>query len=257
MKQIVAALYLSLCAGLACAQAPRDEAALRACFARNVPQLSLSEDILLTKTTPDGNVRRLAGSWYWQARKDGQNGMLRLTLPKDLAGAAYLFLGAGKRQDYYLYLPTVKKVKHVTGATTAQSLFDTGLSAFDLKFLFSGLRGGRLVYLGKARGAARPSTLWRYEPPEDPDILYDRVDLTVDDAWCLATRVDLYGGVPWKILTVDATSVQKIQGRWLASVATLNDLRTRSTTRIELYKPKIDQALSPDLFHPKRFYLQR
>ena len=236
------------------AQAPLNEQALRECLSRSLPQHSLSENITVVQTNADGSRRRISGNWYWQVNGDAQNGMLRLTAPADLAGAAYLFLGTQQRQDYYLYLPSVNKVRHVTGATTAQSLFDSGISAFDLKFLFSGLRGGHLQALGPAMLGTRSATRWRYVPPSDPDILYDRVDLTIDDGWCLPVRADLYGGVPWKVLTVDTASVQKVDGRWLASILNLKDLREGSNARIELRNPVIDTALSPDLFKPSRFY---
>lgn len=255
------AVLAGVAAGSACSAAgaapAADETELRACFAKSLPQRSLSESIVITQTAADGTRRRIAGDWYWRINGDGQNGMLRLTAPKDLAGAAYLFLGSGQRQDYYLYLPSVKKVRHVTGATTAQSLFESGISAFDLKFLFSGLRGGRLQPLGAVTEASRPATRWRYQPPADPDILYDRVDLTVDDDWCLPVRAELYGGVPWKTLTIEPNSVQRVEGRWLATVLNLKDLREGSTSRIELRDPVIDADLSPDLFNPSRYYRSR
>lgn len=236
------------------AAAARDEASLRACLAANLPQRTLAQDIVMTQTDATGGRRRLVGSWYWQRGEQEHKAMLRLSAPADLAGGSYLFLSKGGKETFYVYLPAVRKVRQVTGATIAQSLFGSGLSAFDLKFLFSGLQGGRFSRIGTTMVGGRPAEQWRYLPPADPDILYDRLDLTIDTAWCLPLKADLYGGVPWKTLELDTASVKQVNGRWTPGRARLTDLRERTTTEIQLRTEKVDVPLSADLFRPNRFY---
>lgn len=240
------------------AVAARDEAALRSCLAANLPQKSLAQDITLRQTDAGGTVRELVGSWYWQRDAEGHQATLRLSAPADLAGAAYLFVTRKGKEDYYVYLPAVRKVRQVTGATVAQSLFGSGLSAFDLKFLFSGLHGGKLSRIGSGYSGRRAVEQWRFLPAgNDPDILYDRLDLTIDNAWCLPLKADLYGGVPWKKLEVDPASVRQVNGRWTPGRAVLTDLRERNTTEIRLRNDRVDVPLAPELFRPNRFYKQR
>ncbi|MGH8504513.1 MAG: outer membrane lipoprotein-sorting protein [Stenotrophobium sp.] len=235
----------------------RDAAALRACMAANLPGRSFEQDIELLQSGPDGAMQRLAGTWYWQRGNDRQSGMLQLSSPADLAGAAYLFISRNHQENIYMYMPAVGRVRHVVGATMAQSLFGSGLSAFDLKFLLSGLHGGKLTRVGVTTDNGRPAESWRYIPPVDPDILYDRLDMTVDDAWCLPVKVELYGGVPWKTLELDATSIHKENGRWTASRATLTDLRQQTTTKIQTRHDVIDANLPDQIFNPSQFYRAR
>ncbi|HSW13647.1 MAG TPA: outer membrane lipoprotein-sorting protein [Solimonas sp.] len=236
------------------AMAVRDEASLRACLAANLPQHSLAQDLVMTQTDATGAQRKLVGTWYWQRSGQQHRATLRLSAPADLAGASYLFLTGGARETFYVYLPAVRKVRQVTGATVAQSLFGSGLSAFDLKFLFSGLQGGRFSRIGTAMVKGRPAEQWRYLPPAGPDILYDRLDLSIDNAWCLPLKADLYGGVPWKTLELDPASVKQVNGRWTPGRATLTDLRERTSTLIELRTEKVDVPLAAGLFRPNQFY---
>lgn len=238
------------------AQAARDEAGLRACLAANAPSGSLTQDIAITQTDAGGAIKRLSGRWYWRGGAPEQQAMLKLTAPPDLAGAAYLFLRKSGREEFYLYLPSVRKVRKVVGATVAQSLFGSGLSAFDLKFLFSGLSGGQLSYIGPEKIGTRSGERWRYVPPADPNILYDRADLVVDDLWCLPVQADLYGGVPWKTLTVDPVSITRVDGRWRPGRVLMQDLRDGSRSEIRLGIERTGESLPAALFDPSRFHRQ-
>ncbi len=238
------------------AQAIRDEAALRACLRANASEGSLSQDIAITQTDASGTIKRLSGHWYWQRGEPDQRAMLKLAAPPDLAGASYLFLKKSGREEFYLYLPSVRKVRKVVGATVAQSLFGSGLSAFDLKFLFSGLSGGQFSYVGPDKVGGRPGERWRYLPPSDPNILYDRADLIIDDVWCLPLKAELYGGVPWKTLTVDPLSVVQVDGRWRAGRVLMQDLREGSRSEIRLGTEQTGHALPSALFDPGKFHRQ-
>lgn len=237
-------------------QAARSEAVLRACLRANASESSLSQDIAITQTDAGGVVKRLSGTWYWRRAEPDQKAMLKLAAPPDLAGASYLFLRKNGQEAFYLYLPSVRKVRKVVGATVAQSLFGSGLSAFDLKFLFSGLSGGRFSYVGPDKVGTRSGERWRYLPPSDPNILYDRADLVIDDVWCLPLQAELFGGVPWKTLTVDPLSVSQVDGRWRAARVLMQDLREGSRSEIRLGTEQTGSALPSGLFDPGKFYRQ-
>lgn len=239
------------------ARAARSEADLRACLRANLFTNTISQDIAITQTEADGAVKRLAGRWHWQRDERVQRGMMKLSAPDELKDAAYLFVNEGGRESFWLYLPTIGKVRKVVGATVAQSLFGSGLSAFDLKFLFSGLQGGAFGYVGPEKIGTRSGERWRYTPPIAQDILYDRVDLVIDDIWCLPVRADLYGGVPWKTMTVDPASVSKRDGRWQAGRFLLKDLRMGTQSEVRLGVEKSSAALPAALFDPRRYYRQR
>ncbi len=238
------------------ASAARDEAALRACLRANLPSAAVSQDIVITQTDAGGAVKRLSGRWYWQRSDSRQRAMLKLSAPEDLNGAAYLFIRDGGKETFWLYLPSVGQVRKVVGATVAQSLFGSGLSAFDLKFLFSGLTGGQVRYLGSDGRGGRSGERWRYQPPSAPDILYDKVELVIDDLWCLPTHADLFGGVPWKTLEVDPASVSKRDGRWQAGRVLLTDLRASNRSEIRLGTELVVESFPESRFDPRKFYRQ-
>ncbi|WP_293374151.1 outer membrane lipoprotein-sorting protein [Nevskia sp.] len=254
-RMVIAGLMLGLAVAHPAAAA-RSEAELRACLRANLFDETVSQDIAITQTDAGGAVKRLNGRWYWQRSNAVQRSMLKLTAPAELNGAAYLFINETGRETFWLYLPSVGKVRKVVGATVAQSLFGSGLSAFDLKFLFSGLIGGQFSYAGQATVGKRSGERWRYLPPSAPDILYDKVDLVIDDVWCLPIKADLYGGVPWKTLEVDPMSVSKQDGRWRAARVLLTDLRAGNRSEIRLGVEKAGSALPKALFDPRKFHRQ-
>ncbi len=254
----VRALLLSLAAAAAApVLAARDEAALRACLRANVAADGVAQDIAIAQTDSTGATKRLNGRWYWQRRDEGQRAMLRLSAPPDLDGAAYLFVADAGKDSFWLYLPSVGKVRKVVGATVAQSLFGSGLSAFDLKFLFSGLSGGQFRYAGSGQRDGRSVERWQYRPASAPDVLYDRVDLVIDEVWCLPTHADLFGGVPWKTLDVDPATVSKQDGRWRVARVLLTDLRAGNRSEIRLGPENAVGSLPPELFDPRKFHRQR
>lgn len=252
-RMAAAGLLLGLLLGHP-ASAARSEAELRACLRANLFDSTVSQDIAITQTDGSGAVKRLNGRWHWQRRDGSQRAMLKLTAPAELDGAAYLFVNENGRENFWLYLPSVGKVRKVVGATVAQSLFGSGLSAFDLKFLFSGLVGGQFSAAGAGKVGGRSGERWRYLPPQAPDILYDKVDLVIDDIWCLPIKADLYGGVPWKTMEVDPASVSKLGGRWRAGRVLLTDLRAGNRSEVRLGAEQTGAALPSSLFDPRKFY---
>lgn len=232
----------------------RDDAELRACLQTLLPSRTLSFDVHLVQTGVSGETE-LRGRWYWRREAGGQSGVLKLTEPQGLAGAAYLIRSSSTAEsELYMYLPAVGKVRRVNGATVSQSLYGSGLSAFDLKLLLSGLRGGRLDRIdGPVSESGRRVERWKYQPPLDPDQLYDRVDFSVDVENCMPTRAALYGGVPWKTVTVEAERLRP-DGRRVVERATLTDLRQNTRTRIEILDPRFDENLPAERFRPDRFY---
>ncbi|MGH8455470.1 MAG: outer membrane lipoprotein-sorting protein, partial [Stenotrophobium sp.] len=123
--------------------------------------------------------------------------------------------------------------------------------------LFTGLQGGQLTRIDSALVDGRPAEHWRYVPPTDPNILYDKLILTVDKAWCLPLKVDLFGGVPWKTLVLDPASVRQVNGRWTASRATLTDLRQGTTTQIQMSAERTDVEIPVWRFSPDEFYRRK
>lgn len=232
----------------------RTEQALRACMARNLPQTSFRQDLRLDVRGRDGTRRQMTGTFFWQKAPGGQNGMLRLSLPKDLAGYAYLFREKKGEHEFHVYMPALKKVRELDGASAEQALFDSGLSAFDLALLLRGLSGGGWKYLSSDSSSGRAAESWRFTPPNDPNILYDRIDFLIDTVWCLPLEAKLFGGVPWKTLSLDRKAVIQRDGRWLARRVHVKDLREGTQTTLELFNEQFDPQLSPKLFAVKSFY---
>jgi hypothetical protein len=227
---------------------------LRECLKANLLPQSLRQQLVMTSTDRAGAQRRLTANWYWRRGENAQSVMLRVEAPQDLAGAAYLWLRRKERDQFYVYLPAVAKVRRVEGAGMAQALFASGFSAFDLQFVLGQLAGGQLQLQGPATVAGRKVQRWRYLPQLTPESLYDRVEMSVDNEWCLPLQADLYGGVPWKTLTIDPATVYKSGTRYLPRRVSLRDLRAETETVIQLGREQFDQRLPDRLFDPRVFY---
>lgn len=247
-----ALLLLAAAVGAEAAPEPSAEA----CLAQARQAAPLRQQITLITVAAGGERRELQARWDRLQQGGLRAFRLQIDSPAALAGSRWLWREGASAPGFWVYLPGARdRPRKVGAAGLAQSLFDTGLSPFDLKFLLDGLPAATL----HALAAAEPSPGGRRQrlrltPPSGPDQLYDRVDLLLDLDRCLVLNAELFGGVPWKQLEIDERRIERRGAGWWAPAATLQDLREQSLTYIRLTEPAGSAALPASAFDPERFH---
>ena len=147
---VVAALSLAR-SGLA---ADRSIQEIQECARKNLPEHSARQEISLLMRDGAGQEQTIEAELFWKRGDDGRSRVLvRVGSPFDLRGSAFLLVERKDGSDMFSYLPSLKKVRRITGRTISGSLFGTDFSYGDIERLQSlvgtdagreaGRRGGR------------------------------------------------------------------------------------------------------------------
>lgn len=250
------ALSLLLSAPLR-AQGEGDIDALNACMRANVPESVRVQTFELNAVDRSGGERRLRGRLYAERENDQVRANLRLDAPADMRDAAYLMRETPDgRDEMFVFLPALNKVRRIIGGTRDNPLFGTDFSYNDLRHMqsaFSG-SGGRL--LADAGIEGRPVRVVEQDNVEDPDQRIVKLQAWVDVETCVALKVDFYDreGVAKRLIS-PAASLQQSGPHWFAAESVMNDLRAGTHTTLTITGVTSGDDLAGRLFNPQLFYL--
>lgn len=262
-KILVATFVFVLLAGSA--QAAEDAQAILACMRSNIPTAATVSKISVTTSDPATNASRTLKGRLYIAREpiSGQGSpqlwaMLRVIAPKYLHGAAYLVREVGNklRDEMFVYLPAVGRVRRITGSFANKPLLGTTFSYFDFKQIWNAFGDLIPVALGEeVEIHGRAAYKLHFHTHPDSRISYDTVAVWVDQKTCVPLRADfMHDGVVAKRMTVPKGAIDRSQGHWYPTRITMRNLvaNLKSTMRIGSVKPL--DASSASLFDPDTFY---
>lgn len=251
------ALTLPLMLGTAQAAEPAQP--LLDCMRANVPPTLRIQEVEMTATDRSGGERVLKGRLF-ALREDGLvRAVLRISAPSDLRGAAYLLREtpeAGRSDEMYMFLPSLNRVRRITGASADGALLGTDFSYNDIKQLQNAF-GGSAVTLEKPEVIDQhPVKVLLLSSKPGQSSRYSRVRAWVDEKSCVALKVDFYeGDTARKELTAPAASLNKAANYWYVSEATMRDLKEGTQTRLKVVGVSSGDELPNRLFDPHSFYL--
>jgi len=271
MKRLIAMTVLLAAAAQASAQAPAtadvkvDPAAQKVleCMRGNVPAAVLVQDFELISTDHRGENTTLSGKLYAQREvREGKDSfthaMLRVEQPDHLKGAAYLVRQTDDylRDGMYVYLPSVRRVRRVTGTFADGSLLGTSFSYYDFKQLANAF--GDLNAKAEARESigTRPVHVLSFSTMTGAETLYNGARAWIDTESCLPLKVEfLENGKPRKRLTAKPDAIRPNGKHWYLSQSEVVDLKDNSRTILRVTNLTSGQKLPTRYFNPNTFYV--
>lgn len=243
------------------------------CMRGNMPPTLRLRDIELVSTDKSGAARSVSGRVVaMREPRDDGNGPLRAKLtidkPANLKGASYLI----RQTDDYLnegmwvYLPSVKRVRRVTGTFADGSLLGTDFSYEDFKQLESVFDGAESVLAPDSAEKINERAIHVLNitpkpqaaaPGSEAKTVYSQVKVWVDQQACLPVQAEFMEGKTLrKRLTTPPGAIREAGGgRWYLSSMEMTDLRSGSKTSLRVLDVSSGTKLSPNHFDPKMFYL--
>jgi hypothetical protein len=232
------------------------------CMRDNIPSAMRVQKIELESVDRSGETRTLKGRLYGTSEQDASGksmlrAMLRIDSPADLAGAAYLVRESeGYLKDgMYVYLPSVRRVRRVTGTFADGALLGTNFSYNDFKQLegaFGDLKpelepmeevDGRKAYVLMFKGQTGENARFR------------AVRAWVDRKTCVPLRADFFeGDAVRKQLRGSADSLRQSGKYWYLSEMEMRDLRENTRTVLRVHEAKGEDKLPKRYFDPNLFY---
>jgi hypothetical protein len=188
-----------------------DADAVKACIRARYPYDSSVQSITFISSDRGGGTREMKARIHWRRAEDGMsNVLMRLSSPPDMRGAGLLLLEHEKRNDVFMYLPELKRVRRVTGHSLSSSVFGTDFSYEEFEWLQGMGRRGTSTRLADAVIAARPVHVVESRPASDSSSAYERMVTYVDGEHCVPLQVEFYaaGGQLRKVLTADPEQIR-------------------------------------------------
>lgn len=260
--KVLSLIVLMLAA--ATAQAQTDAQTVLQCLRDNVPRsLRIQEVELTTVADGDNKAQTLRARLYAQQEKtehgDQLRAMLRVLSPESLSGAAYLVREAGSyaQEGLYVWLPSVRRVRRISGEFADGALLGTDFSYSDFKLLqgaFSGLAAAKHALPETL--AQRPVWLLAFKPEQGVKSSYSEVQSWVDQKTCVPLKMAFYSsGKLKKQLSVPVAALKQADKYWYPSVVEIRDLSVGSTSTVRVQGLVPDDKLAGRHFNPKLFYM--
>jgi hypothetical protein len=236
------------------------------CMRGNVPPTLRVQEIEFETTDRTGGTRTLRGRVYTQLEKTPSGGglvraMLKVNSPANYKGAAYL---VRETEDYlnegmYVYLPSVNRVRRVTGTFADGALLGTNFSYNDFKQLENAFVGSRASEELHGKVEDRPVHVVVFEPiphPKAPPPRYTKVRTWIDQKTCVPLKADFYeGNKVRKQLIGPASALQKTGDYWFLSEIEMRDLTEGTKTLLRVLGVTAGKELPGSYFNPQLFYL--
>jgi len=246
------------------ADAPTEAQAVLECMRGNVPRTLRIQDLeLSTVADADSKLRSMRARLYAQQEKtphgDQLRAMLRVMEPSTLAGAAYLVREAGSyaEEGLYVWLPSVRRVRRVSGEFADGALLGTDFSYNDFKQLqgaFGGLAAAKQALPETVDG--RPVWLLAFKPEPGVKTTYSEVQSWIDQKTCVPLKMTYFsGGKLRKQLTVPTAALKQTDKYWYPSLIEMRDLQVGSTSTLRVKGLLPDDKLASRYFNPKLFYM--
>ncbi|MDB5985450.1 MAG: outer rane lipoproteinsorting protein [Nevskia sp.] len=228
------------------------------CMRGNVPPTVRIQEIELAATDRGGGARTLKGRLYAMNDKGLIRASLRIVLPQDLAGAGYLVreTSEGHGDEMYMFLPSVNRVRRISGTSADGSLLGTDFSYNDIKQLENAFDGSDPVLEKPAQIEDRPVYVLLLKTKPAQDSRYTTMRAWVDQKSCVALKVDFYEGDKIrKELTAPAAALQQAGKYWYLSQAKMSDLKENTSTTLKVLGVTSGTELPTRYFDPHSFYL--
>jgi hypothetical protein len=234
-----------------------------ACVRANVPQSSVIKKVELVDTDHIGSVREFRGEVF--ARQHVEPGkpslanvMLRINAPEDLGGAAYLVRQglAAAEDEMYLFLPSLRRVRRITGGAENgnNALLGTSLSYDDFRQMQTVFSGTPHLE-APAQLEQRAMYVIALKPEAPRAGSYSLVRAWVDQKTCVPLKAEFYEDAALrKRLTASAADLRQYGSTWYLSDMLMQDLAKGSSTRLHIDGMVSGADLSNDYFQPNTFY---
>lgn len=253
-------LFVGLPMALASGRAGAADATLDqtlACMRANIPPSVRIQTVEVDAWDRTGGQRTLKAKLYGIKENNRARIMLRIDAPTDLAGAAYLVREGETMDEMYLYLPSLQKVRRITGASMDGQLWGTDLSYNDLKQIQNAFSGADVTMdPAPAKYEARDVRVLSFKPRKEDASRYTTIRAQIDTQTCVPLSVEFIdqAGVR-KTLAVKPADVKQSNARWYAEEAEIKDTRNGTRTRLKVTGVIAGDKLAGRYFSPQTFYL--
>ena len=256
-KSILLALALSVCTSAWADDAQK----VLECMRGNVSASLRVQDIELTSTDRSQGSRSLRGKLF--ALRETQNDlshvrvMLKVSAPENLAGSAFLLREATEvsEQGMYVYLPSVRRVRRITGEFADGALLGSDFSYQEFRQLQNSFQDLNSTLEPSEVIEQRPVYVLSSTPLAGSPSGNVRIRSWVDQKTCVPLKVEFYQNQSLqKVMTIPVSALKQSNQRWYPAEATIRDVRSGTSSQLRVLGVQSGGKIWKGTFEPSLFY---
>lgn len=224
---------------------------VRSCMAKNMPETTSIQSIELRARDRGGYESIMQADVYWKRSKDAPAKVLMyLHEPSDVRGARFLIIQNEPRNDMYIYMPGLFKVRKITSKNISNSMLGTDFSYEDFERIQGVMTKMKSEQQADEVLDGRPVYVINSHPGDDSG--YEKITSYIDIETCVTLKTELleHGDQLRKTLTVNPETIKKTGGIYVPMEVVIKDLRDKTKTTMIIDEIRIDVPLEDDLFDP-------
>ena len=227
---------------------------ISACYRSNFPDSTAVQTVLLSSTDRIGAITTSRATLHWKKFNDGQSKvMMRFAKPADLRGAGLLMIEKKNRNDLFMYLPELQRVRRITKHMASASMFGSDFSYEEFERIQGMATSAPSERLEDDEIAGRETYVIVATPTEDQDSGYERIKTWIDKQSCVALRTEFYehGEQVRKVMTTPHERVEHVAGIWVPRQMLMQDRRDETETTLTVEKLEIGVEVNRKMFSEK------
>lgn len=187
--------------------------------------------------------------WRLSPQKKEHSLLVRMQKPQDLKGTALLAIMKGGKEDKWIYLPSSKQTRRLTGESGHGGILGSELSVED--FDFNRDQGARNILQKEVTINNRKYYLLESDV-NATSANYSKIVSYVSASEYLPMKVECFDKQGKLLKVLDISNYKKVAGgKWRAGKVKVTNIQNKRGTEIILSKVKLDQNLKSNRFSPK------
>jgi hypothetical protein len=225
-----------------------------ACMARNEPQRSIVQTIVLRSIDRVGGESRSKARLFWRKQSDRSDLLMSFFEPPDMSGAALLIeeRGPGQPSTMHLYVPALGRARRVSARGSTGPVLGTNFSFEDFEHLYGIARYGEIQTGGGQEIDGRAVHVVEGHPPPESGSAYERVAIAIDAETCVPIRMEFFevGNRLRKRMEIDPEKVRLEGSMRLPGSVLMSDLRAETSSELIVEALEVDAEIPSQTFEP-------
>lgn len=237
--------------------AERDSAqAVMDCMRANIPQRLHLRELELRNSDAEGKSSRVYRARVYLQRDEGRAHMTSyIDAPSDMRGTAYLWRELESRDETFVFIPELNRVRRVVGSGADAGVLGSEFSMRDLQQAQGAFSGGEQQLLGRDELEGRPVWRMRFTPAPKEPTPYLHVNAAVDRETCVTLQAEFVDGKGVvKRYHADPASLQTVDGLHFAQHIRMENLRDERSSSARLRELELPEKLPRRVFMPNAFF---
>lgn len=224
------------------------------CMRKNIPQSLRVQEFELTSVDRTGGTRTLRGKLFARKDEGKLRAMIKIKSPPDLNGAAYLVREGKEKDDMYVFVPSLNKVRRISGVGTDGPLFGTDFSYTDIKQMQNASEGGAVTLEKSETIDGRAVTVLTITPKAGTPSRYSLIRNWIDQKACVPLKIEFTEGKSVrKRLNTSVNAITQSGAIWYLAEAKMSDLKDNTNTTLKVTGLASDVKISDRYFNAATF----